>query len=164
MELCITHGLKVLVEGGEGERISQMSRWAGSKSWRGQDRPTDWVWVKECPGRCYAVLNGRLPWQVEWLFKIKLLNEDGALVEYGLALALTTIPENSSTLDPLSKFVQLRKAPEAVASQDISVGNIVNCEQMIPQIGTSSKTGNRLNEGWIVNSRIDLATWNDVYN
>jgi len=46
MELCIYHGIKVQVEGLEGERISQMCRCTGSQSWRGGDRWNDWVWVK----------------------------------------------------------------------------------------------------------------------
>jgi hypothetical protein len=44
------------------------------------------------------------------------------------------------------------------------VGNIVGCAHIIPEIATTSKTGNGWNERWIVNSHIDLATWNDVYN
>jgi len=110
------------------------------------------------------VLNGRLPWQLQRLFKIKLLNEDGAFVEYWLTLALTTIPENSGNLDPVSKFVQVRNAPAAVALQVFGVRNILGCPHVIREIATSSKTGDGRNERWIVNSHIDLATWNDVYN
>jgi len=164
MELCIYHGIKVQVEGLDGERRSQMCRCTGSQSWCRGDRRNDWVWVKQRPGRCYGMLNGRLPWQLQRLFKIKLLNEDGAFVEYWLALALLTIPENSGNLDPVSKYVQVRKAPAAVALQVFSVGNIVGCAHVIPEIATSSTTGDGRNERWIVNSHIDLATWNDVYN
>jgi len=164
MELCIYHGIKIPVEGLDGERISPICRCTGSQSWPGGDRRTDWVWVKQRPGRCYGALNGRLPWQLQRLFKIKLLNEDGAFVEYWLALALTTIPENSGNLDPVSKFEQVRKAPAAVALQVFSVGNIVGSAHVIPEIAASSKTGDGRNERWIVNSHIDLATWNDVYN
>jgi len=122
------------------------------------------VWVEQRPGRCYGALNGRLLWQLQRLFKIKLLNKNGAFIEYWLALALTTIPETSGNLDLVSKFVQLRKAPAAVALQVLSVGDIVGCTHIIPEIATSSKTGDGRNEGWIVNSHIYLATWNDVYN
>ena len=164
MELCIDHGIKVQVEGLEGERISQMCRCTGSQSWRGGDRRNDWVWVKQRPGRCYGALNGRLPRQLQRLFKITLQNENGAFVEYWLALVLTTIPENLGNLDPVSKFVQVRKAPATVALQVFSVGNIVGWTRVIPEIAASSKTGDRQNERWIVNSHIHLATWNDVYN
>jgi len=164
MELCIQHGIKVQVEGLDGECISQICRCTGSQSWRGGDRWNDWVWVKQRPGRCYGALFGRLPWQLQRQFKIKLQNEDRAFVEYWLALALTTIPENSGNLDPLSKFVKVRTAPAAVALQVSSVGNIVGCAHVIPEIATSCKRGDGRNERWIVNSHIDLATWNDVYN
>jgi len=164
MELCIYHGIKVQVEGLGGERISQMSRCTRSQSRHGGDRQNDWVWVKQRPGRCYGALNGHLPWQLQRLFKIKLQNQDGAFVEYWLAMALTTIPGNSGNLDPVSKFVQVRKAPAAVALQVFSVGNIVGCAQVIPEIATSTKTGDGWNERWIVKSHIHLATWNDMYN
>jgi len=163
-ELGIYHGIKVQVESLDGERISQMCQCTGSQSWRGGDRQNDWVWVKQCPVRCYCVLNGRLPWPLQRQFKIKLLNEDGAFVEYWLALALTTIPENSGNLDPVSKFVQVRKAPAAVALQVFSMGNSVGCAHIFPEIATSSNTGDGRNEQWIVNSHIDLVTWNEVYN
>jgi len=164
MELCIYHGIKVQVEGLDGERISQMCRCTGSQSWRRGDRRNDWVWVKQRPGRCYGALNRRLPWQLQRQFTIKLLNEDGAFVEYWLALAHTTIPGNPGNLDPVSKLVQVRKAPAVVALQVFSVGNIVGCAHVIPEIATSSKTGDGQNERWIVNNHLDLATWNDVYN
>jgi len=135
-----------------------------SQSCRGGNRWNDWVWVKQRPERCYGALNGRLPWQLQRLFKIKLQNEDGACVEYSLALALTTIPGNSGKFDPVSKLVQVRKPLEAVALQVFSVGNIVGCAQLIPEIANSSKTGDGRNERWIVNSHRDLATWNDLYN
>jgi hypothetical protein len=67
-------------------------------------------------------------------------------------------------LDPVLKFVQVRKAPAAVALHVVSVGNIVGCELGIPEVATSSKAGDGRNEEWIVNHHIDLATWNDEYN
>ena len=122
------------------------------------------MWVKQHPGRCYGALNGRLPWQLQRPFIIKILNEDGAFVEYWLGPVLTTIPENSGNLDPLSKFVPARKILTAVAWQVFSMGNIVGCAHIIPEIATSSKTGEGRNEQWIVTSHIDLVTGNDVYN
>jgi len=110
MELCIYRGIKVQVEGLDGEWISQICRCTGCQSGPSGDRWNAWVWVKQRPGTSYGALNGRLSWQLQRLFKIKLLNEDGAFVEYWLALVLTTIPENSGNLDPVSKVVQVRNA------------------------------------------------------
>jgi len=109
MELWIHHALKAQVEGLNGEHISQMWRCTGSQSWREGDRRNDCMWVKQLLGRCKGALNGRLPWQLQQLFKITLQNKNGAFVEYWLALALTTIPANSGYLDPVSKFVQVHQ-------------------------------------------------------
>jgi len=79
-------------------------------------------------------------------------------------MALIRIPENSGNLDLVSKFLHLRKAQGAVAFKVFSMGNIVGCAHVIPEIATSRTTGDRWNERWIVNSHIDLATWSDVYN
>jgi len=110
------------------------------------------------------VLNGRFSWQLQRLFKINLPNEDGAFVGYWLALALTTIPENSGDLDPVPKFVQVRNALAAIALEVFSVGNIVGCAHVLPEITTSSTTGDGWNERSIANSNLDLATWNHVDN
>jgi len=164
MEICIYHGMKLHVGSLDGEHISQMCRCTGSQSWHELDRRNVWVWVKQHPGRCHATQHGCLPWQLQLLAKIKLLNEDGAFVVYWLALVLTTIPGHSANLDSILKFVQVRKAPAAIALEVFSMGNIVSCAHMIAEIATDSKTGERWNKRWIVNCHIDLAIWNDVYN
>jgi len=164
MKLCIYHGIEVHVQDLEGQRICQMCWCTGSQSWRWGDWRNDWVWVKQHPGRCYGALNGHLLWQLQRLFKIELQNKDAALIEYWFVLAHTTIPENLGNLDPVLEFVPVKKSPAAVALQVFSVGNIVGCAYEIPEIATSSKTGDRRNRRWIVISHIDLATWNDLYN
>jgi hypothetical protein len=95
---------------------------------------------------------------------MRFQNADGSFVEYRLALALSTVPENSGTGDTVSKFVNVRKTPAAVALLVVSVGNIVHCVHVIPGMASISKTGDRRNERWIVNSYINLGNWNDVYN
>ena len=54
---------------------------------------------------------------------------------------LTKIPENSGNLNPVSKFVHVRKAPAAVSLQVFCVGNIVSCAHIIPEIANCSKRG-----------------------
>jgi len=163
IELCIYHGIKVQLEGLEGKYIPQICRYTSSQSWHGENRQNDWLWVKQCLVRCYGVLIGHLLWQLQRLFNMYLLNNDGAFVEYSLALAITTIPENSCKLDPNSKFVQVWEAPAAGALQVFSVGNIFGGAHVIPEIAIISNTGNRRNEWWIGNSHINLPTSNDAY-
>jgi hypothetical protein len=74
------------------------------------------------------LLNGYFPWQLLQLYKFHLLNEHGAFVEYWLAQALITIPENPGNVNHISKFVYVTKALAAVAVQAFSVGNIVRCK------------------------------------
>jgi len=88
--------------------------------------------------------------------KIRLLNENRAFVDYWLALALTTIAENSGNMYPISKFVQVRKPPAAVGLRVFSVGIILGCAQVIPEITISTETGDGQNKPWIVNRHIDL--------
>jgi len=61
-------------------------------------------------------------------------------------MALTTIPGNSGNLDPASKFVQVRNVPAAVALQVFGLRNIIGRAHVIPEIATSTKTGDRRNK------------------
>jgi hypothetical protein len=141
----IYHGIKFKVESLDGERIAQMSRCTGSETWRGVDPWNNWVSVKEHAGRYYGALNGHLPLHLQLLFKMKLINEDGTFVQYWLALALATIPENSGNLDPILKCQQMRNVPAAVTLQAFSVGNILSCAHIVPEIATSRTIGDRRN-------------------
>jgi len=163
IEQWIYHAIKFQAEGFEGEHIFQMCQGSRSQCCGGGDWQNDWMWVNQHPGRCYAPLYGCLPWQLQQLFKIKLLNEDGAFVEYWWALTLTAIPEDFGNLDPVSECVQVRTAPTAVGLHFFSLGNIVGCAHLMPEIATSTRTGDGWNKRWIVNSHIDLVMWNDVY-
>jgi hypothetical protein len=100
--------------------------------------------------------------QLQRLFKIQLLNEDGASVQCCLALAITRIPENLGNLDPLSKYVQLKQGLAAVDLPDISVGNIVSCAHVNPEIATSTTTGAGRKKHWIGNNHISPVTSNDM--
>jgi hypothetical protein len=74
------------------------------------------------------------------------------------------ITKHLGNLDPMSKFVHVRKAPAAVALQVFIVGNIIGCTQVIPVIATSSNTGDGQSKRRISNSHIDLATCHNVSN
>jgi len=74
------------------------------------------------------------------------------------------MPETSAYLHPVQKFVEVKNPQEAVTLQMFSVGNNVSYMNLIPDIARSSKTGDRQNVEWIVNSYLDLATLNHRYN
>jgi transcriptional regulator of nitric oxide reductase len=98
------------------------------------------------PGRFHGTLNRHLPWQLQQLLQLKLLNEDGAFVKYSLALALTSILVISGNLDPVSKFVQVRKTHASVALQVFRVGKCIGCVHVLPEIAISSRPRDRQNK------------------
>jgi hypothetical protein len=81
------------------------------------------VWIKQYVGRCYGTRNWCLLWHLARLFQIKLLNDDGAVVEYRLGLVPATIPTNSGNLDPVSKAVQVWQTQVALSLQIFNLGN-----------------------------------------
>jgi len=73
----------------------------------------------------YGTLNLYPRWQLQQLFNIRLVNKDGAFVDYWLALALTSIPENWGNLDPIWKFEQVINPPTAIAMGGKSLKPVV---------------------------------------
>jgi hypothetical protein len=63
-----------------------------------------------------------------------------------LALAFTIIPENCGNLDPISKFVKVKKALAAIGLQVVTVQNSIRCAYELRDIATSIKTGDGQNE------------------
>jgi hypothetical protein len=58
-----------------------------------------------------------------------------------------------------SQLVRVVKQSPGGTYAVIRAGNIVGAAHLIPEEPISSKLENK---GWIVNSHMDLATWNDV--
>jgi hypothetical protein len=108
----------------------------------------------------YGALQGRLPWKILRLFKVKHRNDEGHEIENWLAFAQTTIPENGGHMDTVSSFINVRLPPPSAGFRVVSAGNIVGCAHVIPQ---RAFTDQEKNDRWIVNSHIDLMTWNVVY-
>jgi hypothetical protein len=77
---------------------------------------------------------------------------------------LTTIPENLGKMDLICNIVQVRKALAAMALEVFSVGNLVGCVHIIPEIATRPQTGGGHHQRRRFNSHIDLVTLNDVNN
>jgi hypothetical protein len=121
MEPCIYHGIQVQVDSVDGESISQICRCTGSHSCHGGDQRNTWLCVKQCLGKCYVALNEHPLWPLQCIFQMKLRNGHGAFIEYWLALALTTIPEHSGNLHPVSKLVHECNPLAAVALLDFSM-------------------------------------------
>ena len=163
---AIYHGLEVKTLNMHGEETSQRLRCTGDKGWYSGAARNDWVWVqiarkqdgKELP---YKALQGRLPYRMLRLFKLQVVHARGRSTSiFWLAYVEQTKPANGGMPEKASKLVRVVKPTTGGVDAVISAGNIVGAAHLIPEEPMSSGTENK---GWIVNSHIDLATWNDVY-
>lgn len=161
---AIYHGLEVKTSNMHGEETAQRLRCTGDNSWYSGTARNDWVWVqiarrqegKELP---YKALQGRLPYQMLRLFKLQVVHARGSNT-FWLAYVHLTKPANGGMPEKASQLVRVVKSMSGEVNAVISAGNIVGAAHLIPEEPISS---GRENKGWIVNSHIDLATWNDVY-
>ena len=156
----VYHGIQVPVNDMHGDQAIQNVRCTGDSTWHGQEPRHDWVWVKVSHTRegqvvAYKALQGRVPYRLLKLFK---LNARERL--FWCAFVETTIPGAGGMPERVSSMVRVTKPTTGSGYTVISGENIVGAAHLIPEEPVSS---GKPNKGWIVNSHIDLATWNKVY-
>ena len=161
---AIYHWLEVETHDMHGESTVQRLRCTGEKGWYSGPARNDWVWVqtaKLSEGRelPYRALQGKIPYRLRRLFKLHVVHPRGKTT-FWLAYVELTKPANGGMPEKASKLVRVVKPPVGEPFMVISAANIVGAAHVIPEEAISSPVENR---GWIVNSHIDLATWNDVY-
>jgi hypothetical protein len=93
------------------------------------------------------------------LFKLRVIHP-GSKNTFWLAYVEVTKPANGGTPESASQLVRVVKQSSGGTYAVISAENIVGAAHLIPEEPISSKSENK---GWIVNSHIDLATWNNIY-
>jgi len=143
-----------------GEKMIQYVRCTGEKSWYRQPARRDWVWVKvskqwEDQVPPYGVLRGCLPYRLLKLFK---LTADGGPI--WCAFVQTTTPAAGGMPERVSRMVKVTKHMTGSGYAVISGDIISGAAHLIPEEPDCSEI---LNKAWMVNSHIDLATWNEVY-
>ena len=161
---AIYHGLEVKTRDMHGEETSQRLRCTGEKGWYSGAPRHDWVWVqisrrREGQELPYKALQGRLPYRMLQRFKLQVNHACGKDTFWLVYVELTR-PANGGMPEKASKLVRVVKPTTGDVNAVISAGNVVGAAHVIPEQPVSS--GGQ-NNGWIVNSHIDLATWNDVY-
>jgi hypothetical protein len=163
---AIYHGVEVRTWDMHGEETSQRLRCTGDKGWYSGGARHDWVWVQitrkrdgqELP---YKALQGRLPYRMLRLFKLLVVHAREQRGEtFWLAYVELTKPANGGMPERASGLVRVVKPATGEVDAVISAGNIVGAAHVIPEEPATSRSENK---GWIVNSHIDLATWNDIY-
>jgi len=156
----VYHGIQIPVTNMHGDQVIQTVRCTGEQTWHGQGHQNDSVWVETSRPRegqelAYKALRGRVLYRLLKLFNLQVL---GGLV--WCAFVQTTIPSMGGMPERASRMVRVTEAAKGSGYAVISGGNITGAAHLIPEEPSTSGTTRKV---WIVNSHIDLMTWNEVY-
>ena len=122
---------------------------------RGDDPRNDWVWVEVGEGLgATGKPQGRLPGQLRGLFK--LCDPGNMLVSHRLAVVELLWPVNGGIADPYDTLIRVRKRfykNPAKVFMTVNIRSVLGMAHLV-----------EYGEGkWLVNNRIDLKTWNEIY-
>ena len=128
------------------------ARSTGTMAFRSGGPRNDWVWIQAGGEDSYGYLRGRGVAQVSALFKIRNVFSEAAGV-WCLALLRVLDPINSGRFYLATGHIGVRKRRCGREMRIVDIGTVIGQPHVIP-------TG----EGqWIVNHRIDLRTFNEIY-
>jgi len=128
------------------------ARCTGTKAFRNGGPRNDWVWVQTGGEANYRDLRGRVVARLLALFRIRnILSEAGAV--HRLALVCILDPVNIGRFHIASGYIRVGRRVNARDMRIVSIGAVIGQAQVIPR-------GERQ---WIVNHRIDLRTFNKIY-
>lgn len=127
------------------------ARCTGALHFRNQGSRNDWVWVQAGSEEMYGALRGRLPAKLVALFKIRDYTCENAVRRVAAVRMLSAV--NSGFPSDIHGLVTVQMREDAREFTIVDVGTIHGLAHLIPE-------GERR---WLVNSRIDLRTFNEVY-
>jgi len=128
------------------------ARCTGTKAFHNGGPRNDWVWVQTGREAKYRDLQGRAVAQLPAPFKIRnMLSEAGAV--HRLALVCILDPVNSGRFHIASVHIRVGRRVNGRDMRIVSIGAVIGQAQVIP-------CGERQ---WIVNHRIDLRKFNEIY-
>ena len=133
------------------------ARTTGERSFRNGTSRNDWVWVAVGTVGEYGALRGQLPGKLRRLFKVRTGNTvvDAKSV-YRLAVVQLLQVQGGGHITDAHDLVKVSNRPRTSDKDEFWIVDIV----------TISGVAHLIPEGdgrWLVNSRIDLKTFNDVY-
>lgn len=134
--------------------IMNKLRCTGERSFRGCSSRNDWVWVEVGDGYgATGDLRGRLPGRLRGLLKLRDTSS-GASLRLAVVELLRAV--NGGEADPYDTLIRVHqrvyKAPEK-ACPTFDIASILGMAHLVGY-----------GEGvWLVNNRIDLGTWNEIY-
>ena len=126
---------------------------------RNQGSRQDWVWVKVSDETELGALRGRLPARLKGLIKMRD-PERGYSHRLAIVQLLSAGP-GKGTIDPHYGLVKVysRQGQSGSDIWLVSISIIEGIAHIVPVDGTKGMETNM----WLVNSRIDLETFNEVY-
>ena len=127
------------------------ARYMGALQFRNHGSRNDWVWVQAGTEEMYGGLRGHLPARLIALFKIRDYSYTDAVRCLASIQFMSAV--NSGRLSDIHGLVTVQMKEDARVFTVVDMGTILGLAHLIPE-------GDRR---WIINSRIDLRTFNKVY-
>jgi hypothetical protein len=127
------------------------ARSTGTSLFRNQASRNDWVWVQTGGEEMYGALRGRLPGKLIALLKLRDYRDAGRV--YRLACIQMLNALNSGRPSEFHDLVTVQLRPDARKFTIVEIGTILGLAHLIPEG----------DQRWLVNSRIDLRTFNEIY-
>ena len=131
------------------------ARTTGERSFRNSGSRNDWVWVAYGTSNEYGALRGKLPGKLRGLFKIRDTGNNGKVYRLAIVQLLQASQNGGGRIADAHGLVRV------FAKRQKS-----ETEFRIVDIATVTGQGHLIPDGdgrWLVNSRIDLRTFNDIY-
>jgi len=128
------------------------ARCAGTRAFRNGGSRNDWVWVQTGGEANYGDLRGRVMARLLALFKIRNILSEASAV-HRLALVRILDPINGGRFHIPSGHIRVGNRINGRDMRIVSIGAVIGQAQVIP----------RGEKQWIVNHRIDLRTFNQIY-
>jgi len=129
------------------------ARSTGALHSRNQGSRNDWIWVQAGTEEMYGALRGRLPAKLVALLKIRDYRCDNTDTVRRVAGVQMLTPVNSGRLSDQHGLVTVQMRKDARGFTIVDIGTILSLAHLIPEE----------DRRWLVNSRIDLRTFNEVY-
>jgi len=127
------------------------ARSTGDLHFRPQGTRNDCVWVQAGTAEMYGALRGRLPAKRVALIKIRDYRSDDSVRRVAGVQTLT--PVNSGSLSGQHNLVTVQMREDARGFTIVDIGTIVGLAHLIQEE----------ERRWLINSRIDLRTFNEFY-
>ena len=132
-------------------------------NFRNKGSRNDWVWVNVADETEFGALRGRLPGRLKGLVKIR---DTKSGYSHRLALVQLLSPgPGKGSVDPNHGLVKVYRKLGKIGSDIwlVTISSIQGIAHIVPLDADRANGGDSEAKTWLVNSRIDLETFNEIY-